>query len=116
MDKAGKMGYNWDLWGYAPTGSEREALHLYMRQVEQALVQCLDNIMWLLDPDEIIFDSEYDRLLPGFFDQLSAAYLKRAEEERGEYIPRLSRFQAGESALYKGARNAVRELFFQSLA
>ena len=90
-------------------------LESYLEEIQQVLIECFVSVMWLIDPDILLFDSEYDRYLPDFFPRLSQSYQEHAARERGEDIPLLLRAHTGENALYQGARNSVRTLFLQQL-
>lgn len=92
-----------------------QKLEDYVHEMQKVLVQCFEYVMWLIDPDIILFDSEYDCFLPDFFPQLSEIYNAQVSSERGEDAPLLIHAHAGENMLYEGARNSVRGLFLQHL-
>ena len=90
-------------------------LQNFITNTKSVILQCLNTIMWLLDPDAIIFDSMYADWFPGFFEELSLAFKEKAFAQRGEYIPELIRFFSTENAQYRGVRDFVRNHFLKML-
>ncbi len=88
----------------------------YVEQAMDVLIWCFHSVMWLIDPDEILIDSEHFAAIPGFLAELSERFRDIAGKERGDYIPLLNALDISENAKFYGACNEVRRAFLRTIA
>jgi predicted NBD/HSP70 family sugar kinase len=88
----------------------------YVNRAMEVLVWCFQSVMWLIDPDEILIDSNHLSKIPGFLTELSERFRQAAGKERGEQIPKLTILEISENAKYYGACNEVRRAFLRTIA
>lgn len=88
----------------------------FSQRAMEVLVWCFQSVMWLIDPDEILIDSDHLSKIPGFLTELSEQFSHAAKKSRGERIPKLTVLDISENAKFYGACNEVRRAFLRTIA
>ncbi len=89
-----------------------KALETHIADTVEILAEAFRSLVWIIDPERILLETEYTAVAPDFVDRVKERFLAIARPERGEYLPDICGVQSGELA-QRGAGLALIERYLQ---